>query len=63
MNKPLLFGLVLVLASAGAYHLGELNPSRRAKSTTRSGPTSFISQTAGTLRDFSNARRSVIGPS
>ena len=28
MNKPLLCCLVLALASAGAYHLGQLNPSR-----------------------------------
>ncbi len=27
MNKPLLFGLVLVLASAGAYRLGQLDPT------------------------------------
>ena len=41
----------------------DVNPSRPAKSRTFWGPSSFMIQTAGTLRDFSSARRRVMGPS
>ena len=43
--------------------MGELNPTRRAKSITTSGPTWFMSQTAGTLRESSSACRRVTRPS